>query len=439
MAGSFRDKNRQKRNRNAAPRRKSVTGPLSIGRLGHHGEGVAERVGNDGRRQKVFVAYTLPGEEVIAEIEGERALPKEITTASADRVEPECPHFGRCGGCALQHASQEFIATWKRDIVVTALANRSIEAEVLPLVDAHGAGRRRVNFHVRRVGGTLKAGFMRIRSHGLEAIEACPVLSQDLAGTPKLATLLVSPLRSKDSAFEVAFTATNNGLDVNITGRGISLGDDELKTRSALSNLAQTHDLARLCVNSEIMAQRRPATVTMGSVSVALPPGAFLQATAKGEDVLADHVVTALDGARRVADLFAGLGPFALRLAAKATVHAVDNNAPGLTALAATAGGMSGGAVSTEMRDLLRRPLQDDELANYDAVVFDPPRGGAELQAKALAKSDIPKVVAVSCDPASFARDAAALLSGGYKMGPVLPVDQFKWSSHVEMVCTFQR
>lgn len=404
--------------------------------MGHHGAGIVDDEGG-----RVYVPYTLPGEDIVAQISGERGWPLQILTPSPDRVAPFCPHFTACGGCGLQHANDGFVAAWKRRIVVTALENRDISADVAPVIDAHGEGRRRVTLHVRRDGGRLRAGFMAPRSHRLKTIDACPILVPALEGAPDLAVALATPLKAHGSAFDVAMTATDTGLDIGISsaGRGMDQAADDLDVRLRLVDLADRHDLARLSLGGEIMAARRPATLAMGPARVDLPPGVFLQATSSGERTLAGLAVEAVAGARRIADLFAGLGPFALRLAEGATVHSIDTDVAALKALAAAANTIGVRSATIEARDLFRRPLLAEDLKPFDAVIFDPPRAGAQAQAQALAVSGVPVVVAVSCDPASFARDAGALVAGGYSIDTITPVDQFKASSHIEIVGIFRR
>ena len=418
-----------------APQVATYEKTLTIGRFGHHGAGIAEL--EDGTR--VFVPYTLPGEKVVARITGDRARPTEIVTSSADRIDPECRHYTVCGGCTVQHADAQFVRDWKRQIVVTALENRKINTPVADVIDAHGAGRRRVSLHVRQNGSIYQAGFMRARSHGLEVIESCPVLCAELAKAPEIAIAVATMLKAYGSAFEVAMTATDHGLDVAVSGRGFAEGLENLELRQALAELAAELDLARLTLGGETLAARRAATLTMGPAQVELPVNAFSQSTALGEITLAERVVAAVSGASRIADLFAGLGPFALRLGSSATVHAIDTDAAALRALSQAANEIGIRSTTTEIRDLFRRPLLAPDLEPYDAVILDPPRAGAEAQAEALATSRVPIVASVSCNPVSFARDAACLIAGGYSLQEVTPVDQFKWSSHIEIVGVFTR
>lgn len=389
--------------------------------------------------ESIFIPYTLPGEVVTAEIRGERGRPLDIIEASPDRVAPPCPYFGRCGGCALQHADPVFVADWKRELVVTALRHKGVEIVVSPTLDAHGEGRRRATLHVRRHGGRWLAGFMQSRSDRLEAVEHCLVLAPALADAPELARDLAAPLTGHGTAFEVAFTATDTGLDVAISGRGDSAAADDLEVRTRLADLAGRRDVARLTLGGEIVAMRHDPALRIGDARAVLPTGGFLQATAAGEAELFHLIGAPLRDARRIADLFAGIGPFALRLAGHARVHAVDSDANAIASLARAAGQAGFGDVTSEVRDLFRRPLSAVELEGFDAVLFDPPRAGAEAQARELAQSAVPLVVAVACDPASFARDAAILIEGGLQLESVTPVDQFRFAAHVEIVAVFRR
>lgn len=409
---------------------------LVIERLGQRGEGVAPG--------PIYVPDALPGERVLAMVEGDRGVRLDILTPSPDRRPPVCPYFGTCGGCALQSLAETPYAAWKRDLVVTALSMAGVSATVLPLVDAHGEGRRRATFHARAAASpnvladrVPSVGYMRARAHDIVEIAACPILSPGLDGALPAARALALALRATGKPLDILVTASDGGLDIDVRGCG-SL--DAAATARAIA-AAEAHDLARLSNHGEVMIGRRPASLAMGRATVTLPPKAFLQATARGEAALAAAVGEGVGSARRVLDLFAGVGTFSLRLAEAATVHAVDGDATALAALAQAARAARGvlNPVAVETRDLFRRPIGPAELAAFDAVVFDPPRAGAAAQAAALAASAVPTVVAVSCNPASFARDAATLVAGGYRIDPVLPVDQFRYAAHVELVAVFRR
>lgn len=407
------------------------TEKLVVERIGHRGEGVA-RLGE----RLVFVPYALAGETIVAEVEGDHARLLEIVKPSRDRIAPICPHYGVCGGCAVQALAPDAYGQWKRGLVVAALRNAGVVAEIAPLIDAHGAGRRRVTFHARSAAGRTRVGFMQARSHEIVEIDACPLLEPGLAPALPAARALAKALASNGKPLDIAATLTLDGLDIDLRGPG-ALSEDEAK---AVIIAAERCDLARLSNHGRVVALRRKPRVAVGEVVVALPPGSFLQATTAGEEEIARHVLEAVGGAKRVADLFCGLGAFALRLAAHARVSAYDNDAEAVAALTEAAHGQAGRRLAAaETRDLFRKPLDAKELSQFDAVVFDPPRAGSAAQAEQLAKSSVSKIVAVSCDSHSFARDAGVLIAGGYAISDVTPIDQFRFSPHVELAASFSR
>jgi len=407
---------------------------LVIDHVGHRGDGVA--LAESG---SLFVPITLPG-EAVAVAPGsapERRKLVGIDRASPDRIAPFCPYFGACGGCAIQHWRAEPYRNWKRQIVLDTLAQAGIEPEVAPLIDAHGAGRRRITLHARRgADGALSTGFAAAHSHEIVAIDFCPILDPAMQGVIPAAHAIADALAAVGKPLDIQVTATQVGLDVDVRGSG-PLGAAHL---TALSRIAETHRLARITRHGELVLQRTPPVVTMGRAGVTLPPGSFLQATTAGEEMLATLVTQACGKAKHIADLFCGVGPFALRLAERARLSAFDS-APGAIAALAKAAAMTPKLkpVSASVRDLFRRPLMPQELRDFDAVVFDPPRQGAEAQVTQLAKSRVPTVVAVSCNVATFARDARILIDGGYRLGLVTPVDQFRHTPHVELVAKFSR
>lgn len=414
-----------------------MTEIVRIARLGSRGEGVAATA-----RGPAYVAGALPGESVEIEGTGERAALLRVVAPSPERIDAICPLFGSCGGCAVQTLAGAPYAAWKRGLVVTALAQAGFaDAEQLvgALVEAHGAGRRRVTLHVRAHGHgeglRVIAGFARARSHEIIDIAACPVLAPTLSGAFDIARRIGRVLAALGKPLDVQATATDSGLDVDIRGAGAI---DET-TKQALVTLAQAEDLARLSLHGVTLSERRPPRLAIGRALVVPPPGGFLQATAAGEEALATRVVAALAGARRIADLFCGCGPFALRLAGQAEVTAIDADEAAIAALDRAARGLGSGRIAAQRRDLFRRPLTAAELAGFDGVVFDPPRAGAQEQARMLAASEVERVVAVSCAPGTFARDARLLAEGGYMLESVTPVDQFRFSAHVELVALFRK
>lgn len=409
---------------------------LTIERLGQRGEGIAV---ND--NAAVFVPYTVPGDVIEAELDGTQGKLIKILRPSPDRIAAFCTYFTACGGCAVQTLAPAPYAQWKRDLISAALTHQRVEATVAPLIDAHGEGRRRVTFHtrIRRDAlerTTIEVGFMRARAHDIIDIEACPILAPALDGAAHIARRIAQLLAQTGKPLDISLTESLEGLDVDIRG----VGKLSPPLRQQMVELAQHINLARLSNHGEVIVENRPPRLRMGKAILIPPPGAFLQATEMGETVLADLVRTAIGKSSLVADLFAGVGTFTLRLAEIARVHAVDTDAAMVNALSRAAHNTPGlKTITAQARDLFRRPLAVAELKDYDAVVFDPPRAGAETQAKALAQSDVPVVVAVSCNVQTFARDASILIEGGYTLGTVTPVDQFRHSPHVEVVATFRK
>ncbi len=405
---------------------------LRIDRLGARGEGIA--LADD---KRIFVPYALAGEDVAVEIEDDHGRLIDIVRASPQRIAAICSHYGNCGGCAVQALAPDAYRAWKRDLVVGALRNAGLETlSVGALVDAHGAGRRRATFHARVDAGRARVGFMAARSHRLIEIDACPLFAPELEGAAAAARDIAQILASRGKPLDIAVTATSAGLDVDLRGVGPLAGTEP----EALIEVALRHDLARLSNHGGLIALRRRPYVEIGGVRAPLPPGAFLQATAAGETALATRVVAAMRSAKRVADLFCGVGTFALRLAPFAEVEAYDEGVAAIDALNAAAAGVNGlRPLAARRRDLFARPLAGAELAGFDAIVFDPPRAGAKAQAEALAQSGVPLVAAVSCNAQSFCRDAAILIKGGYSVSEITPVDQFRYAPHVEIFALFSR
>jgi 23S rRNA (uracil1939-C5)-methyltransferase len=415
-----------------------MTEQLTIQRLGHRGDGIA-----DTAQGPVYVPYVLPGETVTVEpVAGhpDRRHLVHVDKPSSDRAVPICKHFGQCGGCAMQHWSLAEHHRWKRALVAEALEHAGLVAPLEPLIDAHGKGRRRAVLHARRGSGDiLEVGFAAPRAHHIVAIEQCPILSPGLEGAVAAAWAIAEILKPANKPLDIHVTASDSGMDVDVRGSG------ELSSArtTTLARLAEQHKLARITRHGELVAQRVQPLLKVGRAQVALPPGAFLQATAEGEATLARLVMGHVGQGKqvkRVADLFCGIGTFALRLAESARVTAADSEASAVHALERAAQTTSGlKAVEAQTRDLFRRPFMAAELKAFDAVVFDPPRQGAEAQAREIARSEVPTVVAVSCDATTFARDARILIDGGYKLVTVTPVDQFRYSHHVELVAKFEK
>lgn len=397
-----------------------------IKRLGHHGDGIA-----DG---PVYAPLTLPGELVSGTLDADQLRDVRILRPSADRVAPPCRHFKACGGCQVQYASDSFVADWKTGIVRSALAAQGIETELRPIAVSPPRSRRRATLAARRTKKGALAGFHAKASDVIIEIPDCQLLRSELVSAIPVAEALSMVGGSRKGELDVAITLSESGLDVSVLG-GKPL-DGPLRVE--LASLASSHDLARLVWEDDIVVTRRQPEQTFAGISVVPPPGAFLQATKDGEESLQAEVLGILEGAARVVDLFAGCGTFALPIARASAVHAVEGNAEMIAALdQGWRRAKRLKAVTTEVRDLFRQPLMAEDLARFDAVVLDPPRAGAEAQTAQIAASAVPVVAYVSCNPASFARDARQLIEAGYVLNWVRAVDQFRWSAHVELVASF--
>jgi 23S rRNA (uracil1939-C5)-methyltransferase len=399
--------------------------------LGHLGDAIAQ-----GENGPIFVAQMLPGEVVEGELQGDKLVNTRIITPSPDRVRPPCAHARSCGGCLMQHATDELVATWKTEVVRSALAGQGIEAPLRPIQTSPANSRRRAVIAGRRTKSGAMLGFHARGSDALVLVPNCQLLHPDLmAAFPALEALVVTG-GSRKSELALTITRTLAGADVSVTG-GKPL-DGQL--RLELARVAEAHGLSRLTWEHEVVALRTAPMQTMGRALVAPPPGAFLQATEQGQADLLAAVQEAVGDAKRITDLFAGSGTFALPLAEKAEVHAVEGESAMTAALDKgwrQAEGLK--RITSETRDLFRRPLEPDEFKNVQAVVIDPPRAGAEAQTKTLAQSKVPVIAFVSCNPVTFARDAKVLIAAGYTLDWVQPVDQFRWSSHVELAARFSR
>ncbi|MBD8066338.1 class I SAM-dependent RNA methyltransferase [Devosia sp. PTR5] len=390
---------------------------ITIEGLGRKGEGVAHVDG-----QAVFVPLALPGEQVSL---GEGVGDTCVVDPSPDRVTPLCPYFGQCGGCQLQHMGPNIYRRFKTDLVERPLQQVGIDARVERFIDASDSGRRRATLHARN----NMAGYMRARSHDLLDIGRCPILVPALAQAPEIARAIGTEV----GACDASFTASDTGIDVEL--RNIQKG----ARPDRLVPLANRFGLARLSYGREMLLLRQQPRVRMGKAEVNLPMGSFLQATAEAEEALARYVLESVGKARSVADLFCGVGPFALRLAERAKVYAADADKPAIAALDDAVRHTKGlKAVTAQARDLFRDPLTRFELG-YDCVVLDPPRAGAAAQVKEIAASKVGHVVMIACDPGTFARDAASLVQAGFMLEGLVAVDQFAWSAHIEVAATFRR
>ena len=421
---------RPPRGRRPAPRRaKPVSRTLTIDRLGAAGDGLAG---------EVAVPFALPGEVIEAKVAGQKGTLSRIDTPSPARAAPPCRHFGRpgdaCGGCKLQHLAQEDYRAWKLGRLTGAFARAGVAAPEPDAVWCAPATRRRAKLAYVAEGEGLAPGFRAFGSHDVVRLAECHVLDPDLFALAQALAPLVGVLPARRPV-DVLVTLTDTGADVAVPGA--DEGALDLGRRTAAARLAAELDLARLSVGGVPLAERRAPSLTLGGVPVALPPGAFLQASEAGQGALTAAVLGAVGEAARVADLYCGVGTFALPLSARATVHAAEGDEAALAALTRAARG-AGRPVTTERRDLQARPLLGSELRGLDAVVLDPPRAGAGPQVAALAAAPVPRVAYVSCDPGTLARDARTL-AAAYDLTRLALVDQFVWSPHIEAVATFER
>lgn len=399
---------------------------ITIKRLGLQGDGVAEG--------PVYAPLTLPGERVSGALVDGRLTDVKIIEPSDRRVTPPCRHFKSCGGCQLQHADDAFVAEWKLDVVRHALDMHKLETVFRPVRTSPPGTRRRAGFAARRTRKGVMVGFHGRASDTIVAIPDCKLVLAELLVGVVAAEALALTGASRKAALAVMVTATQTGLDVAVT-EGKPL-DGPL--RHALAQICERLGLARVSWDGEVVAMRSPPVIDFGMAQVNLPPGAFLQATEHGQGVLTAAVLEITKEARRVIDLFAGCGTFSLPLARFAEVHAVEGDGAMLAALdAGWRHGRGLKTVTTEARDLFRRPLMPDEMVKAEAVVLDPPRAGAEAQIAELVKTKVQKIAYVSCNPVSFARDAAQLVAAGFVLDWVQVVDQFRWSAHVELAACF--
>jgi len=412
---------------------------LAIESLGASGDGIARHGG-----ATIYLPFTAPGDRLTARRIGrDHARAIEWRAYGPDRQTPPCPHFGACGGCALQHLSDAAYGAWKTDIARTALARRGFrELPIAALVRTPPATRRRAEFVSVRHGRTVALGFHAPASSEVIPIQTCLVLAPALVALLAPLRGLLADILGEGERLDVHVNLTQSGIDVLMTAvRALDLGG-----RERLAAFASDAHLARLCWRPGPRVAADPVTLaarprmTFGGVGVDLPPGAFLQASAAGETAIIGEVLAAASGCRRIGDLYSGCGTLSFPLARNARVHAIESERAMVDALTTAAGrARLDGQITAETRDLARLPLSPEELAPFDAVVFDPPREGARAQSEMLARSRVPLVVGVSCNPGTFARDARLLVEGGYRLERLLPIDQFLWSPHLELVGVFRR
>ncbi len=405
---------------------------VKIERLGHQGDGIFTAAGRDN-----FVPFTLPGEVVRTIRNGKRVTLEKIVSPSEQRVEPACEHFTDCGGCQMQHLADQPYVEWKYSVLQSALLKQGIDFEPDPVVTFDIANRRKATFLANRKDGELQFGFAQAGSHEIVNLKHCPVLVPELEGAIPIIREFAAMLPLGKQIIRIPVLATETGLDLGIEG----LRPPAENLRQALVNKAIQCGLARISVDDEILVEPRKPLLSMGIAKVVPPPSSFVQANSNAEQVMADLVCTHLQKSKSVIDLYSGVGTFALRLAENSTVWALEENKPALLALDHAWRGTAGKLkqLKTEARNLERRPVSFQEMKKFDGLVFDPPRAGAELQSAQIAKSKITKISAVSCNPTTLARDLSILINGGYRLKRMVPIDQFRFTPHLEVVALLEK
>jgi 23S rRNA (uracil1939-C5)-methyltransferase len=401
---------------------------VEIGRLGAHGDGIAETP--SGPRH---IPFALPGERW----RQSEDAPDVLLRGHPARAEPICPHFGTCGGCVAQHMPEEVYVAWKCAMLAEAFRRRGITAPIGPLYRLPAGSRRRITLHARREGGNLRLGFYRRTAHDLVDITGCPVAVPEIVSALPALREMLSPVVLGQVQASVHVLATSAGLDVHLVFTRAAASPRDY---SRLAAFASRFGFARLTVGGDTLLQARRPTLTFDGVAVEPPPGAFVQAAAEAESEMIRLVTAATAGAKRVADLFCGIGTFSLPMARLARVLALDSREDAVAALSAAARRTQGRKpIEVRVRDLFRTPLSARELEGFDALVLDPPAAGARAQAAQIALSRAPVVAYVSCDPGTLARDARILVDAGYRLESVSPIDQFVFAHHLEAVAVFRR
>ena len=409
-----------------------MTETVTITRIGHRGDGIAES-----GTGPIYVPFTLPGERVRIARSGKRARLVDIVTPSPERTEPPCPYFGTCGGCALQMVDLDATRELKRRFVADALAQQRIDCPVEPTFGVPLGSRRRAVFSAVTTNKRTFLGFHERASERVVGLTVCPVLRPEITACLPLLRDIAAAVLPPRKKGRISVLASDTGLDIAIesdgSGRGPALPG------AMMARLGEA-GVARLTVYGDIAALFAEPVLRLAGVPVVPPPGAFVQASAEAEAFMTDLAVAHLAGSSAIADLFAGFGAFSLALARHAPVLALDNDADALAALRTAARQGSGlRPVTTDVRDLMQFPLSEQELKRFDAVVLDPPFAGARAQAAMLAASSVARIVSISCNPATFARDARILIDGGFALERVTPVDQFVFAADTEVVGLFSR
>ncbi len=418
---------------------KSKSFEVTITDIGAQGDGIANRLG-----KRYYIPYSAPGDQLLVSPgaerkEGRSAKIETIITGGNDRVAPRCGHFQICGGCALQHLSISAISRSKRDFIVTALARRGLsDVVVLDTINIAAGSRRRVRFAAKKLARRVLLGFRAPRGRNIIDIQECPAVRPSIIALVEPLRVLVRKLESLGNAASISITESESGLDILLQPERPA--ELTLPDREKIAQFANFNDLARIAWDDprgpEPVSQRREPLFRFGTSRIRPPVGAFLQPSVEGERAILDAIVKALREPRQIADLYAGCGTLSFPLSSIAPTHAFEGDG---AMVATIRRGATRNELTANERDLDKMPLTPRELTPFDTVVFDPPRAGAKSQAAMLAESTVGCVIAVSCNPATLARDLRLLVDGGYEIESVLPVDQFPWSPHVEAVAILRR
>ncbi len=405
---------------------------VTIKAIGRRGDGLASL-----DQKEIYVPFSLPGEIVQLSGSGTRQKPMEIVSESPEREEPICQHFGECGGCQMQHMAQSSYVKWKTGLVESAFTQAGLNLKVNEFLSFDVDGRRRAVFSASRANGSLRFGFNEAESNRINDVKECPILVPKLQSHLEDLKDLASSLPLGQSPARISVLSTSAGLDISIEDvRHLSEAQ-----RQVLVRKCGQFGFARLALGDEVLIEYRTPKLNMGGAEVIPPPGSFVQADLHVEEAMGNIVSNHLQGSKTVADLYCGMGTFALRLAERSKVLAFEENEAALKALD-RAWRETGGAlksVTFETRNLDRRPVLAGELKRVDGLVFDPPRAGAELQSKQIARSKVKKVAAVSCNPTTLARDITILIEGGYAITKVIALDQFRFTPHMECIALLEK
>ncbi len=405
---------------------------VTISRIGHQGDGIGEING-----KAVFVPYSIESEELVVTGSNARKQIVTIAKASPHRIEPFCQYFGQCGGCLLQHVEHQRYLDWKQEILLEAFNREGLTIDPLAMRSYEKTNRRKAVLTARKHAAGVILGFSERGSNDLIDIQNCPILIPELNAVLDKVRDLAKVIGLDKGEIRINLLHCINGIDLSMTFKG--------KVNDALIRAVISHTAARafirLTLNGEIVFESQKPVLKIGTAQVTPPPNSFVQAVTTAEHDMADLVVDHLSKCKKTADLFSGFGTFALRLAEKSLVYAAESNEAALAAMD-RAWRETGGKLKTithEKRDLFRRPMNVKDLKYFDGAVFDPPRAGAEAQARELAKSPVRKIAAVSCNPQTLARDVKLLVDGGFKIKSVTPIDQFAYTPHLEAVVLLER